>query len=71
MTRAHEFPRLTLNKQFSTSEVQKLQNQLKEINAQRVDGNFVTASGEVPAGNEDACDLLARCLMWSEIVLSR
>lgn len=37
----------------------------------RVDGKFVTASGEVPAGNEETCELLNKCLLWSEIVLQR
>lgn len=56
---------------FSTTEVEKLQAQLKEIDAMRVDGKFVTASGEVPAGNEETCELLNKCLLWSEIVLQR
>ncbi|TAQ91433.1 hypothetical protein B7494_g213 [Chlorociboria aeruginascens] len=56
---------------FSSTEVQKLQNQLREIDSQRVDGKFVTASGEIPAGNDEVCDLLGRCLVWSEIVLAR
>lgn len=56
---------------FSATEVQKLQARLKEIEAQRVNGKFVTAGGEVPAGNEEVCNLLGRCLMWSEIVLDR
>lgn len=56
---------------FSSSEVQKLQDQLKEVEAQKVNGNFVTESGEVPVGNQEVCDLLNRCLMWSNLVLSR
>jgi len=48
-----------------------LQAQLKEIDAQRVDGKFITANGEVAEGNEEVCDLLGRCLGWSEIVLAR
>lgn len=56
---------------FSTSEVQKLQAQLKEVDAQRVDGKFVSASGEVPAGNEEVCELLRICLLWSNMVLER
>lgn len=56
---------------FSTTEVEKLQAQLKEIDALRVDGKFVTASGEVPVGNEETCELLNKCLLWSEIVLQR
>lgn len=56
---------------FSTSEVQKLQAQLKQIDAQRVDGKFVLLSGEVPAGNEEVCELLRICLLWSDMVLER
>ncbi|KAH6674628.1 hypothetical protein B0J14DRAFT_511672 [Halenospora varia] len=56
---------------FSTSEVQKLQDQAKEIDALRVDGKFVSASGEVPAGNDEVCELLDKCLLWSNIVLER
>ncbi|KAH8685508.1 hypothetical protein BGZ60DRAFT_395341 [Tricladium varicosporioides] len=56
---------------FSTSEVQKLQEQAKEIDTLRVDGKFVTASGEVPAGNDEVCELLKKCLLWSNIVLER
>ncbi|KAG0652120.1 hypothetical protein D0Z07_0985 [Hyphodiscus hymeniophilus] len=56
---------------FSSTEVEKLQGQLKEIDAQRVNGNFVSADGEIPAGNDEVKDLLNRCLTWSEIVLAR
>lgn len=49
----------------------KLQEELKEVEAQKVDGKFVTASGEVPAGNEEVCELLRICLLWSDIVLER
>jgi hypothetical protein len=31
----------------------------------------VTATGEIPAGNEEVKELLDRCLGWSEIVLDR
>jgi hypothetical protein len=44
---------------------------VKDIDSQRVDGKFVTAGGEVPAGNEDIVGLLEKCLLWAEIVLSR
>jgi hypothetical protein len=57
--------------QFPTTEVQKLRAQLKEVDAQRVDGKFVSASGEVPGGNDEVCELLGRCLLWSEIILER
>jgi len=56
---------------FSTTEVQQLQAQAKEFDAQRVDGKFVSASGEVPAGNDEVCELLNKCLGWSGIVLER
>ncbi|KUJ12137.1 uncharacterized protein LY89DRAFT_624592 [Mollisia scopiformis] len=56
---------------FSSSEVIKLQAQAKEIDSHRVDGKFVTASGEVPASNEEVGELLFKCLRWSEIVLER
>ncbi|RDW60866.1 hypothetical protein BP6252_12249 [Coleophoma cylindrospora] len=56
---------------FSAVEVQGLQKQLQEIDSQRVDGKFVIASGEVPACSDEVCELLRKCLMWSEIVLER
>jgi hypothetical protein len=31
----------------------------------------VTAAGEVPAGNDEVCELLNKCLLWSGIVLER
>lgn len=57
--------------QFSSSEVEKLQQQLKEVESHQVDGKFVSAAGEVPAGNEEVCELLRICLLWSNIVLER
>ncbi|TGO15263.1 hypothetical protein BTUL_0042g00330 [Botrytis tulipae] len=56
---------------FSTTEVTKLQNQIKEIDSQRVDGKFVTATGETPPGNDEVCEYLERCLKWAEVVLER
>ncbi|KAA8571604.1 hypothetical protein MFRU_016g01060 [Monilinia fructicola] len=56
---------------FSATEVTKLQTQLKEIDAQRVNGKFVTVSGETPAGNDEVCEHLERCLKWAESVLER
>jgi len=56
---------------FSTTEVTKLQDQLKEIDATRVNGKFVEADGTIPAGNEDVSNLLNRVLQWSDIVLER
>lgn len=57
--------------QFSSKEVTKLQDQLKEIDAQRLDGKFVSSDGTVPQGNEEVCTILHRVLEWSEIVLER
>lgn len=56
---------------FSTSEVQKLQAQLKEIDASRVNGQFVGADGNILEGSEKVADLLNRVLKWSDIVLER
>jgi hypothetical protein len=36
-----------------------------------VDGHFVNASGQTPAGDEEVSELLQRILMWAEIVLER
>lgn len=44
---------------------------MKEIDAQRVDGHFLNASGQIPAGDEEVSELLRRILMWAEIVLER
>ena len=62
---------LLMSVQFSVSEVEKLQNQLKEIDQQRVDGKFLTAAGEVAPGSDEVSELLRRCLIWSDIVLER
>jgi len=56
---------------FSVSEVQKLQAQLREIDEQRVDGKFKSASGEIVQGSDEVSELLNRCLLWSGIVLER
>ncbi len=56
---------------FSTIEVQKLQAQIKEVDDKRVDGKFVSVSGEVLAGNDETCELLRKCQLWSNIVLER
>jgi hypothetical protein len=36
-----------------------------------VDGNFVTADGTVPAGQQVVNELLSRCQQWAEMVLER
>jgi hypothetical protein len=51
--------------------VKKLQDQAKEVDAQRVVGKFVSASGEIPDGNEEMAEILEKCLRWSETVLER
>lgn len=56
---------------FSSSEVQKLQAQLKDIDELKKDGKFVSADGSVLAGSDEVSELLKRCLIWSEIVLER
>ncbi|TLD30706.1 hypothetical protein PspLS_02709 [Pyricularia sp. CBS 133598] len=56
---------------FSSSEVVKLQTELKEIDARRVDGNFVDDNGNVARGSDAVSTLLKRCLEWTEIVLDR
>lgn len=60
-----------LHTQFSTYEVQKLQDQVKEIDESRVDGNFVGPDGEILRGSERVSHLVDVCLKWSEIVLER
>lgn len=49
----------------------KLQAELKEIDARRVDGNFVDENGNVARGSDAVATLLKRCLEWTEIVLDR
>lgn len=44
---------------------------MREVDAKRVNGNFVGADGEVLAGSDEVCELLSRITMWSEIVLER
>ncbi|KAL2262459.1 hypothetical protein VTK26DRAFT_1243 [Humicola hyalothermophila] len=56
---------------FSTTEIQKLQADLKEIEGSRVNGKFVDAEGRELRGSDLVSDLLTRCLAWSDIVLER
>jgi len=56
---------------FSTSEVQKLQTQVREVDELRVGGKFVSVDGKVLAGNDETCELLNKCLHWSQVVLDR
>ena len=49
----------------------RLQKELKEIDAQRVNGNFVDADGHKLGGSDEVADLLQRITKWSEMVLER
>jgi len=57
--------------QFSTKEVLRLQEKLKEIDASRVNGKFVDKDGKEYSGSDTVSELLSRCLTWSDIVLDR
>ena len=46
-------------------------DQLLEIQATTVDGNFLGPDGTAPPRQQIVKDLLARCLMWADIVLDR
>ncbi|KAG6003003.1 hypothetical protein E4U43_000984 [Claviceps pusilla] len=56
---------------FSTSEVQKLKNQLLEVGEKRKDGKFVSADGTISPGEADISKLYERCVQWSDMVLER
>ncbi|KAK4219729.1 hypothetical protein QBC37DRAFT_272316 [Rhypophila decipiens] len=56
---------------FSSTEVQRLQAQAKEIDETRVDGNFVNSEGKVLNGSAKVSVLLEKCIQWSEIVLEK
>ncbi|KJK86194.1 hypothetical protein H633G_09950 [Metarhizium anisopliae BRIP 53284] len=56
---------------FSTSEVQKLRNQLLDVGNKRKDGKFVAEDGTVPPGEAEISELYERCVQWSGIVLER
>ncbi|KAM7185833.1 Protein of unknown function (DUF2408) domain containing protein [Rhypophila sp. PSN 637] len=57
--------------QFSSTEVQRLQAQAKEIDETRVDGNFVNSEGKVLNGSAKVAVLLEKCIQWSDIVLEK
>lgn len=48
-----------------------LRDQLKKIESQMKDGNFVDADGNIPAGQDEIKSLMERCWRWTEIVLER
>ncbi|KAL9596482.1 MAG: hypothetical protein Q9179_004598 [Wetmoreana sp. 5 TL-2023] len=56
---------------FPASEVQRFQDQLREIQATMINGKFLAEDSTTPAGQHVATELLNRCLAWSDIVLSR
>lgn len=53
------------------SEVSKLQSELKEIDAKRVNGQFLAEDGSPLKCSDDVSDLLNRCLAWTETVLEQ
>ncbi|KAI9729905.1 MAG: hypothetical protein M1818_008345 [Claussenomyces sp. TS43310] len=56
---------------FSATELINFQQQVREIDAQRVDGHFVNEQKEPLAGDAEITDLLQRILLWCDIVLER
>lgn len=61
---------LSCNK-FSATEVNSLRDQLKKIESQMKDGNFVDSEGNILPGQDDIKSLMERCWRWTEIVLER
>lgn len=57
--------------QFSSTEVQKLRNQMLEIGNQRKDEKFVAEDGSELSGGVELDELYSKCLKWSEMVLER
>lgn len=66
----HAFTSLTIL-QFPVSEVEGFRDQLREIQATMVDGKFVAEDKSVPSGQDVVVELLERCLLWSDLVLTR
>ncbi|KAG8528014.1 uncharacterized protein KY384_006930 [Bacidia gigantensis] len=56
---------------FPSGEVEGFRNQLKEIKATMVNGQFLGEDSTAPSGQDIVTTLLDRCLLWSDIVLSR
>ncbi|KAI4202185.1 MAG: hypothetical protein LQ350_002700 [Teloschistes chrysophthalmus] len=63
--------KVSARRDFPIGEVQGFQDQLHEIQATMVDGKFLAEDSTTPAGQKVATDLLNRCLLWSDLVLSR
>ena len=57
--------------QFPKTEVLGFEDQLKEIQATMVNGDFVGSDGTIPENQQKLKDLLERCLLWVKIVLER
>lgn len=53
------------------SEIAPLQEALAKIDNLRVDGKFVDAKGEIPAGQAELHDLLAECYEIKEAIYER
>lgn len=62
---------LTVENQFPIAEVEGFRDQLKEIKATMVDGKFLAEDSTAPAGQDIVAELLSRCFLWSDIVLTR
>ncbi|MCJ1476672.1 hypothetical protein MMC13_005340 [Lambiella insularis] len=58
-------------KTFPVGEVRGFQDQLKQMQATMVDGQFVGADGTIPHGQEIVVPLLNRCLFWADLCLER
>ncbi|KAJ5947106.1 hypothetical protein N7466_000121 [Penicillium verhagenii] len=56
---------------FSATEVNSLRDQLKKIESQMKDGNFVDDEGNILPGQDDIKSLMERCWRWTETVLER
>ncbi|RYP30655.1 hypothetical protein DL767_006155 [Monosporascus sp. MG133] len=56
---------------FNPKEIHKLRSQLDEINAKRVDGNFVDENNKVLNGSDKVSELLDRCMRYTVVVLER
>lgn len=57
--------------QFPTADVEGFRDQLKEIQGTMVDGQFLREDSTAPTGQAIVAGLLDRCLLWSDIVLTR
>ncbi|KAK8099180.1 uncharacterized protein PG998_012421 [Apiospora kogelbergensis] len=54
---------------FKPEDINKLRAQLKDIQSQTVDGQFVNAEGKPLAGNDPVVALLERCQKYSDVIL--